>query len=244
MRTAVISDIHGNLEAIKSVLEDIQSRQIDSIVSLGDNIGYGADSEEVIQLLISNNIPSVLGNHEAAVLNDKVFNWYSGETKKAIRISIASLSEDSLRYLRELKPGISSTGCYFVHGFPPDSFRLYLDQVSDDKLRRAFTEMKDDICFVGHTHKLRLFYYENNQVLLHQMTREILKIQKQNKYIINVGSVGQPRDGSAKANYVIWDSLSYQLEIRAVEYDSALAAKKILAAGIPSRFATMINSKL
>jgi len=226
MRTAVISDIHGNLEAFKNVLGDIQSRQVDRIVSLGDNIGYGADSENVIQLLVSNGVSSVIGNHEAAVLNDKVFNWYSNDIKKAIEITTSSLSEESLRYLRELKTSISDSGCYFVHGFPPDSFRLYLDQMSDDQLRQAFTEMKDDLCFVGHTHKLRILYYENNQVRLQHVAKDPLKIQKHRKYIINVGSVGQPREGSGQARYVIWDSLTYQLEIRAVEYDSARAAQK------------------
>ena len=244
MRTAVISDIHGNLEALISVLDDIQSQQVDSIVSLGDNIGYGADSEKVIQLLISNDIPSVLGNHEIAVLNDKVFNWYKGDIKKAIEIAIASLSEDSLMYLRESKINISNSGCFFVHGFPPDSFRLYLHEVSDDQLKRAFSKMKEHLCFVGHTHMLRLICYENNQVLFHQMDKAVLKIQKNKKYIINVGSVGQPREGNAQAKYVIWDSLTYQLGIRSVEYDSATAAKKIITAGIPSRFANMINRKL
>ncbi len=243
MRTAVISDIHGNLEAFNSVLEDIQSRQIDSIVSLGDNIGYGADSEKVIQLLISNYIPTVLGNHEMAAINDNVFNWYTGDTKKALQIAIENLSGDSLRYLRKSGISLSNSGCFFVHGFPPDSFRLYLHQANDDQLRRAFTGMTEDLCFVGHTHRLRIVYYENNQILFSPMNNERLTLQKNTKYIINAGSVGQNRDGNAQANYVIWDSLTYQLEIRTVEYDSAAAAQKIIAAGIPSRFATMINSK-
>lgn len=243
MRIAVISDIHGNLEAFMGVLEDIQSRQVDRIVSLGDNIGYGADSEKVVQLLIANDIPSVLGNHEMAALDDKVYNWYKGEVKKAIEIAIVSLSEDSLRYLRKSKISISDSGCFFVHGFPPDSFRLYLHQVGEEQLSNAFAEMKDALCFVGHTHKLKLVSYEKNQVLFHQMDKELLKLQKQKKYIINVGSVGQPRSGNAQATYVIWDSLTYQLEIKAVEYDFAIAAQKIIASGIPSRFATMIDGK-
>jgi len=244
MRTAVISDIHGNLEAFITVLDDIKSQEVDGIVSLGDNIGYGADSEKVIQLLISNDIPSVLGNHEMAALNHKVFNWYKGETKKAIEIAILSLSEYSLRYLRKSKISRSISGCYFVHGFPPDSFRLYLHQVDDEKLKRAFSEMKDDLCFVGHTHELRLLYYKKNQVLLQQIDQESLKIQKFKKYIINAGSVGQPRDGDAKAKYIIWDSINYQLEIRSIEYDTATAAQKIIKAGIPPRFAAMIDKKI
>jgi len=243
MRTAVISDIHGNLEAFTAILEDMQSRQVDRIVSLGDNIGYGADSEKVIQLLNSQNIPSVLGNHEMAALNEKVFNWHAGDVKKAIEMAVASLSEDSLWYLRQSKISISDAGCLFVHGFPPDSFRLYLNQVGDADLRRTFTEMKENLCFVGHTHHLRLLHYENNQVQFQQMTNGPLTLQKHEKYIINVGSVGQPRDGGSQAKYVIWDSQTCQLEVRAIFYDTATAARKIIAAGSPSRFAAMIEGK-
>ncbi len=241
MRIAVISDIHGNLEAFNSVLEDIADQQADSIVSLGDNIGYGADSESVIQLLIANNISSVLGNHESAVINDKIFHWYRGDVKTAIQIARASLSKNSLRYLSESAISISNYGCLFVHGFPPDSIRLYLDQVSDDQLQKAFSEMKENLCFVGHTHKLRLLVYESNQVLFQQINQNFLTIQKDKKYIINAGSVGQPRDGDACAKYVIWDSRTCQLEVRTVEYDTATTAKKIIAAGIPSRFAALID---
>ncbi len=244
MRIAVISDIHGNLEALTRVLDDIQSRHVDRIVSLGDNIGYGADSEQVIQLLISNDIPSVLGNHEAAALYDDVFNWYKGETKKAIEIALGSLSVESLRYIRELKTAVSQSGCLFVHGLPPDSFRLYLNQAGDDALRRIFKEMKEDICFVGHTHKLRCVCCENNHILFRRMNETSLKLGKEQKYIINAGSVGQPRDGTAKATYVIWDSRTCQLEIRAVDYDVTTAAQKIIACGIPLRFARMLDSKL
>jgi predicted phosphodiesterase len=243
MRIAVISDIHGNLEAFKNVLEDIKSQQVGRIVALGDNIGYGADSERVVQLLIANNIPSVLGNHEAAAINDKVFNWYRDEIKTALKIAISSLSETSLRYIRNSKVSFSDSGCFFVHGFPPDSFRLYLHQVSDDQLRQAFAEMKAALCFVGHTHKLGIVAYENSQILFQRMTEEPVAIKKTGKYIINAGSVGQPRDGNARAKYVIWDSLKYRLETRYVDYDSETAAKKIIKAAIPSRFADMITKK-
>jgi predicted phosphodiesterase len=243
MRTAVISDIHGNLEAFTAVFEDIQSRQVDYIVSLGDNIGYGADSEKIIKLLISNKIPTVLGNHEMAALDNKVLNWHTIETKKALEIAISSLSEDSLTYLRNSKISMSYSGCYFVHGFPPNSFRLYLHDVGDEQLTKAFIEMEDDLCFVGHTHKFKLLCYEKNQVLLQQINKAPIKIQKHKKYIINVGSVGQPRDGSAPAKYLIWDDRTCYLEIRAVEYDSVTAARKIISAGIPSRFAVMIRGK-
>ena len=243
MRTAVISDIHGNLEAFTSVRDDIQSRQVDRIVSLGDNIGYGADSESVVQLLIAGGIPSVLGNHEKAVLDDKVLRWHTGEVRRAIEIAAAGLSESALGYLRECRTSLSDSGCLFVHGFPPDSFRLYLHQAGDDQLQRAFTEMKADLCFVGHTHQIRLLFYEKERVMRQPVDRPQLPIPKNRKYLINAGSVGQPRDGDVRARYVIWDSRTRRLEIRAVEYDAAAAARKIIAAGIPARFAALVRGE-
>ena len=243
MRTAVVSDIHGNLEAFSAVFADIESRRVDRVVSLGDNIGYGADSEGVIQSLISHDIPTVLGNHEMAALHEKIFHWHRGDVKRAIEIALASLSEESLRYFRQSKTSLSDGGCRFVHGFPPDSFRRYLHEIGDAQLRRAFSEMKETLCFVGHTHQLRLLHYANDQVWSQKMTNAPLMLPTNEKYIINVGSVGQPRDGSLQAKYVIWDSRTRQLELRAVQYDTATAARKILAAGIPSRFAAMIQGK-
>ncbi len=243
MRTAIVSDIHGNLEAFSSVLDDIQSQRADRIVALGDNIGYGADSEKVVQLLIAGQIPSVLGNHEMAVLDDRVLKWHTGDVRKAIEIAAAGLSTSSWRYLRECRTSISDSGCFFVHGFPPDSFRLYLHQVGEDQLQQAFTEMKDDLCFVGHTHQLRLLYYEKNRIMLQPMDQAVLPIPKNRKYFVNAGSVGQPRDGDARAKYVIWDSRACRIEVRAVEYEAAAAARKIIAAGIPARFAAMVEGE-
>ena len=243
MRTAIVSDIHGNLEAFTSVLDDIRSRQADRVISLGDNIGYGADSEEVVQLLIAGHIPSVLGNHEVAALDDKVLRWHTGDVRRALDNAIAGLSEGSFRYIRACPSRISEAGCLFVHGFPPDSCRLYLHQAGEEQLQRAFAETKEDLCFVGHTHRLGLVYFENNRVFRQPLDQTPAPIPENRKYIVNVGSVGQPRDGDNRARYVIWDSAARRIEIRAVAYDSAAAARKIIAAGIPDRFAAMITGK-
>jgi diadenosine tetraphosphatase ApaH/serine/threonine PP2A family protein phosphatase len=185
----------------------------------------------------------VLGNHEMAALDEKVLSWHKGDVKKAIEIAIADLSEDSFRYIRECRINISDSGCFFVHGFPPDSCRLYLHQAGEDQLRQAFTEMEEALCFVGHTHQLRLLYYEKSRIMHQPLDQAVVPIQKNRKYFINVGSVGQPRDGDIRARYVIWDAPAGRLEIRAVEYDSAAAARKIIAAGIPPRFAALIKGE-
>ena len=100
MRIAVISDIHGNIEAFKTVLKDMELQAVNKIISLGDNIGYGADSEAVIQQIIASRIPSILGNHELACINKKVYNWYIGDAKKSLDATLSKLSPSSIDYLK------------------------------------------------------------------------------------------------------------------------------------------------
>ncbi len=244
MRLAVISDIHGNLEAFTSVWEDIKCQKIDEIMSLGDNIGYGADSEKIMQRIMAHDIPSVCGNHEMAALNQKVLKWFTGDVRKAVELSISSLSNASLQYLQTMKISVSDSGCLFVHGFPPDSYRLYLNQVGIPQIIDAFNEMEEPVCFVGHTHKLHLVYPEKDEVAFQKMDKDIVSLDRNKQYIINAGSVGQTRDGTVDATYVIWDSSAGQIEIRRIKYDNITAAEKIIAAGIPERFARFLDQRL
>jgi predicted phosphodiesterase len=241
MKIAVIADIHGNLEAFTSVYNDIRQQQVESVISLGDNIGYGADSEAVIQQIRKHNIISILGNHELAVMDPNVRKWFREDARQALKQVLENLSEDSKEYIRGLKPNFRMADCLFVHGFPPDSERLYLFQISDLKLLQTFSAMKESICFVGHTHRLRLVYPENGCIHSRALQNEHIQLSWNQKYIVNAGSVGQPRDGDPDAKYLIWDSSTFRLEIRSVPYDIASAAKKIIDAGIPEQFALRLN---
>lgn len=237
MRIAVIADIHGNLEAFTSVMQDIESKRVDTIVSLGDNIGYGANSEEIIQLIRHHKIASIMGNHELAVVDDSVLKWFREDARKAIMKAMERLSPESRQYIQGLHKSMVGEGCLFVHGFPPNSTRHYLFQMSEDKLRKTFDKLKESICFLGHTHMLRLVFADGGHIETRKLEKGITLLDGGKKYIVNAGSVGQPRDGDPHAKYVIWDSAACQLEIRAIPYDAAKAAEKIIAAGIPIQFA-------
>ena len=241
MRLAVISDIHGNLEAFTQVLQDMQSRQVDSVISLGDNIGYGADSELVIQKVRENGIVSILGNHELAVNDLKVRQWFRRDAQKALKQVLDTLSGDSRDFIHGLKLNLRRDDCLFVHGFPPDSARFYLFQISDSQFRRTFHDMPESICFVGHTHKLRLIYPDGDTICSERVEEGTIDLDRDRKYIVNAGSVGQPRDGDPKAKYMIWDSAAYRLETRFVAYDVETASRKIIAAGIPEKFAVWLK---
>jgi diadenosine tetraphosphatase ApaH/serine/threonine PP2A family protein phosphatase len=152
-----------------------------------------------------------------------------------------NLSEDSIKYIGSLKTSLRLENCLFVHGFPPDSTRFYLFQISESKLLKTFHEIEESICFVGHTHKLRLVYPDNDSIHSQALKKGLIQLDKNQKYIINAGSVGQPRDGNPDAKYLIWDSSTHQLETRSTPYDIATAAKKIIDAGIPEKFALRLE---
>ncbi|MBF0468921.1 MAG: metallophosphoesterase family protein [Desulfamplus sp.] len=241
MRIAVISDIHGNIEAFTTALKDIELQAVDKIISLGDNVGYGADPEAVIQQMIASRILSVLGNHDLACVNKKVYNWYIGDVKRSLDNTLSKLSLSSFDYLKGLKVNLSWYQAFFVHGFWPDSVRRYLHQIPDVELLHAFKHIKESTCFLGHTHRLSLVYPEDGDIQVKPLNPGMVQLEKDNKYMINVGSVGQPRDGDPGAKYVIWDTEKHSLNIRYVVYDNQTAARKIVAAGLPLKHALAVD---
>ena len=233
MRIAIISDIHGNIEALDQVLADIDSRHIDKIIDLGDNIGYGPDSEQVMGRILDREIPSILGNHELALVEPELLAWFNPAAKESLLKTRKMLSELSLAFIETMKKSMVMYGCRFVHGFPPDSVTTYLFEVDQWGLERAFNTSMDRLCFTGHTHRLEAVGSDGENIFRHSFHRGIFQIDPSNKYIINVGSVGQPRDGDNRAKYVILDDTARTLEARFVPYDIVTTANKIIAAGLP-----------
>ncbi|MCA1786868.1 MAG: metallophosphoesterase, partial [Desulfobacteraceae bacterium] len=134
MKIAVLSDIHGNLEAFQAVLDAIEHRLIDTVICLGDNIGYGPDSEAVAALIRARKIASVLGNHEMAVKNKNNLAWFNPVAQNALAIAQSQLSDASLAWINQLPRYIILAGLRFVHGVPPDSAFLYLFQLPENRL--------------------------------------------------------------------------------------------------------------
>jgi predicted phosphodiesterase len=233
MRLAIISDIHGNLEAFKEVLADIDRSQIDGLACLGDNIGYGPDSERVIELVRERDIPSVMGNHELAVVDVKCLDWMNATARKSLVMTHERLSENSIDYIRTLPPAMTYHGSLCVHGCPPDSVVTYLFQLSRAQLKEAFLAMEERVCFLGHTHDLLIISFDGDEVIQASLGNGIVSLHKDHQYIINVGSVGQPRDSNNHAKYVIWDTASESIEVRFVPYDIAATANKIIELGFP-----------
>jgi diadenosine tetraphosphatase ApaH/serine/threonine PP2A family protein phosphatase len=233
MKIAVLSDIHGNMDAFEKVIEDIERCRPDAVYSLGDNIGYGPEPERVIQTLIRLHIPSVLGNHELAAKEPGFLAWFNPAARKSLTMTFDMLSAGSLDFIRGLPTHLIVPPLRFVHGFPPDSSTLYTFQVEPRIKRQVLRELPERICFVGHTHSLEITAFDGNALMDVAFQEGLNNLQPDHKHLINIGSVGQPRDGDTRAKYVIWDSAQNTLDIRCVPYDARAAAAKIIAAGLP-----------
>jgi len=237
MRIAVISDTHGNLEALTSVLADIDKCHIDQIVNLGDNIGYGPDPEKVIQCIQERQIPGIMGNHELAILEPALRFQFNPNARKSLVITESMLSVKSKEFIQKLKKSLVVHGCRFVHGFPPDSPTTYLFQVDRTTLGLTLDSSEESLCFTGHTHRPEIIMAKGDEIFRKRLDRKIFKIAPAHKYIINVGSVGQPRDGDKAAKYIIWDAGAQTIEMRYVSYDIATTTQKIITLGLPRQHA-------
>jgi predicted phosphodiesterase len=233
MRIAVISDIHGNMDALESVFADMDAARIDVIFSLGDNIGYGPEPEKVVKQLQDRRIPSVLGNHELAVNKPLYLKLFNPAAKRSIEKTATLLSENAIAYIAGLPNMRTFQDCRFVHGFPPESPVTYLFQASDAALEQAFDDTPERLCFVGHTHELALLGHDGGELFRQPLLEGKTRLDQNHRYLINAGSVGQPRDGNNNAKYMIWDSDEGILDVRFVAYDIARVVDKIMAAGLP-----------
>lgn len=233
MRTAILSDIHGNLEALEAVFGDLEDRAIDRMVSLGDNVGYGPDPAKVLQRLSERGVPSVLGNHELGLVNASFLSWFNATARRSLLITRRLLSPESLEQIRTFGRTLKMGSALFVHGCPPDSVTRYFFEVYDSEWRQIFSEMAETICFVGHTHELGAVEYDGVEIAQHTLSCGVFRLRADRRYVVNAGSVGQPRDGDRRAKYLIWDDEDETIEVRCVPYAVERTVEKVLELGFP-----------
>lgn len=230
---AVISDIHGNLEALEAVLNDIDKRGIKKIYCLGDIVGYGANPRECIDIIRNRKIKSVIGNHDYAVANkdSDYIQCFNSEAREAIFWTIEQLKEEYFLFLQNLPFVYSFEDYFFSHAslVKPEEFR-YLYKTSITK--NDFIGFDDNlILFIGHTHKPFKILFKDDKIC--PVDEETAIVEEMG--IFNIGSVGQPRDSNNKACYAVCDDRKIQY-IR-IDYDIETAAEKIRKAGMPYELA-------
>lgn len=235
MRLAILADIHGNYRALEAVLADIDQQGAEEIISIGDNIGYGPEPEEVVQTLIAKKINSVMGNHELGLISNSYFNRLNPGPQESLAISKTLLSESSNAWLRGLPAVVLRYGARFVHGCPPQSITTYLFDPSSNRLQRIFSTYPDSLCFAGHTHNLELFSLQGNIINKLELSDGGYQLLKGGRYIVLTGSVGQPRDHlNWHAKYIIWDVKTNIIDIRAIPYDVQSTIKLLGERGFPA----------
>jgi len=241
MKLAVISDIHSNLEALRAVLADLEGAGVQEVVSLGDNLGYGPDPAAVLQLLRRRGIPSVMGNHELALLEPGYLNWFNHQARQALILNRRRLGPEDLAWVRGLPPYLVRWEVRLVHGLPPDSITSYLFETGGSRLARIMSQLPEPLCFVGHTHQLQWVCLQGRRVKRRSFTATPLELRPGWRYLVNSGSVGQPRDGDTRAKYVIYDQEAATVEARKVEYDFRRTAAKMRELGLPEVYARCLE---
>lgn len=233
MKYAIIADIHANLEALQVVLEDIKTQKCTHIACLGDVVGYNANPKECLDIVRGMNIPVVKGNHDEYCSTENDLEGFNPHAAEAINWTRDQLTVDDRQWLRDLKYIRLVTSFTLVHATldQPQRWGYVFDKLA---AAASFTYQNTSICFFGHTH-VPLAFVRDSQV--RGGTYSKFKIEPGKKYFINVGSVGQSRDGVPKATYVVFDMQEGTIELRRLDYDIPLTQKKILEAGLPPRLA-------
>jgi len=231
-------DIHGNLEALEAVLADIRAVGVDDIYCLGDVVGYGADPRVCLQRVAETCGIRVRGNHEAALLGDAWIDRMNPAASAAIHWTAAQLTAEDLNEISTWPLVRVGADARLVHGSPdrPAQYDYVTGRFSIEDAFRAFPEF---MCFCGHTH-IPLVAVETAPGRMQVLQARKLMLERDKRYLINVGSVGQPRDGNARARWVLMADTP-QITFREVAYDVGRAQEKIRKAGLPEILAYRLS---
>ncbi|MHB8105761.1 MAG: metallophosphoesterase family protein [Dehalococcoidales bacterium] len=232
MRCAILADIHSNLEALTSVLEDIGSKgKVDEVWCLGDIVGYGPDPTECIKLLRKLKTVCVVGNHDLGSIGKIELSYFNPVAADACEWTGAHLNAADALYLVELPKTIVKGEFLLVHGSP--SSHLFEYVISTGSAARNFSFFTTRYCLVGHTHVPQAFRQDNGKVNTIPLSPGIGLLLEEHRIIINPGAVGQPRDGDPRASYAIYDSDGGIFRLYRVEYDIRTTQDKMMQAGLP-----------
>lgn len=229
---AVISDIHGNLEGLEAVLADVPE-EVERVYCLGDVIGYGANPNECCDIVQEREMPTITGNHDIAVIDLSMdLNWFNPVAAAAVRWTREQLTEENAEFLRSRPRMMQADETLFVHGSVRDPDEYIIDgTTASENLTVLESEYPDvRLCFFGHTHVKAIAPSPNGSADV-----EALDLGTDGPYLVNPGSVGQPRDGDTFASYVLVEGT--EVTYRFVEYDIEKAQAKIREAGLPGMLA-------
>ena len=237
-RVAIISDIHSNLEAFEAVLNHISHQSVDRILCLGDIVGYNADPASCVALCRENHVFCISGNHDRATCGQISLENFSETAAIAIRWTREQLGEEELHFLRQLPPLHRDDDRYLLlHGslLQPDRYLFFPSEAKGDFAVMKGTYPGVSLGFFGHTHQPRVYTFSNDTVTT-GIPRHF-SLLGDRLYLINPGSVGQPRDNIPMASYLVYDAERCHVTYHHVPYDIQKTADKVLKAGLPRSLA-------
>ena len=241
LRIAIIADIHANLEALQAVLERIHALNVDEIVCLGDIVGYNGNPNECADILRRDKILSVLGNHDACAAGLEEPYRFNALARSALLWTREQLTEENRSFLLELPREKRVHDCILFHGSIHDTNRYIL---SRDDVEQNFQSLAGlpgalHFGFFGHTH-IRMALCDNQGSVLMRKALE-LALSPDKRYLINPGSVGQPRDGDPRAAFLVYDATDHVVFFHRVEYVIRRCQDKIIRAGLPPQLAERLE---
>ncbi|WP_053228028.1 metallophosphoesterase family protein [Spirochaeta cellobiosiphila] len=228
MRYLVVSDIHSNYEAFSTVINTTKGSW-DKILCLGDITGYGPNPNECIQLLLNYPHIAISGNHDAAITGKLSIDSFNLYAQQAVNINRKLLSSDGKDYLLQLEPVYDDNSATYVHGGLNNPLMEYI--LTEQSIASNYLNMPHNRLFYGHTHVPVIFAYNNNTLEGTKGTPKIWTLHKTSKYMINPGSVGQPRDRDSRASFGIWDRDNSTWEFKKVQYDIRTTQQKMMRLG-------------
>lgn len=237
MRLGIFSDVHANIEALSAVMRGFEDEDIDEYYCLGDVVGYGASPNECSDLVRETAKVTILGNHDAAVAGRMDYSYYYEAARQALDLHANTLSDENLAWLKGLpyKHEVGDTGVHLCHGSP---LRLEeFEYIFAPEQARECLQMWDElghITLIGHSHLCKVFELRPGSV--EELPAERFELDPDAKYIVSVGSVGQPRDYDNRASFTTFDTESKTFDFKRVEYDIESAASKIFQSKLERNF--------
>jgi diadenosine tetraphosphatase ApaH/serine/threonine PP2A family protein phosphatase len=240
LRIAVISDIHGNWHAFEAVLADAAEEGVDETWCLGDIVGYGPQPNRCVEEARANSDVCLLGNHDLAALGDVDLATFSHDAATSARWTIDVLEPESLEYLRSLQPKGEREGVEFFHASPRDPVWEYV--LSEPAVRAALELTSSFLVLVGHSHIPIALRLSDGAALAGGLAKGGSELElSEGRWLLNPGSVGQPRDGDPRAAYLLIDLEAKTAHFRRVPYDIAATQAEIREAGLPETLAERLE---
>jgi len=243
LKYALFSDVHGNWEAFTALEKALRAEAPDKVF-LGDIVGYGPDPKACIELLKETQAVALAGNHDHAAAGITDISYFNPLAKEAVLWTQTVLSPEDIAYLKSLAIKVYVDEMCLAHATPyqPLSWQ-YIATLTDAKFN--FEHFSGQLCFIGHSHEpVFIAATADGRCYVHR--EQLMELSPQERYIINVGSVGQPRDGQPRdgnpqSSYAIYDSSRNTVELKRISYDAAVTQRKILAAGLPEYLASRLE---